>query len=68
VADKDEFKGKANEGFGSLKETAGRVTGDRNMEAEGNTQKNEGKIEGAFGKAKDAAGDAVDAVKDKVSR
>lgn len=65
MADKNEFEGKFKEGMGAVKEKAGSFTGDRNMEAEGNAQKNEGKVQGAYGKAKDAAGDAVDAVKDK---
>ena len=65
MADKDQYKGKANEGFGAVKEKAGEFTGDRNMQAEGNAQKNEGKLQHAVGNVKDAAGDAVDAVKDK---
>lgn len=65
MPDKDQVKGKAREGMGSVQEKAGQMTGDRDMEARGNETKNEGKLQGAWGKAKDAVGDAADAVKDK---
>jgi uncharacterized protein YjbJ (UPF0337 family) len=64
VANQDQVKGKMNESMGAVKEKAGSFTGDRDMEAEGNAQKNQGKVEGAWGKVKDAASDAVDSVKD----
>ena len=56
---KDEIKGAANDIKGSAKETAGRATGDRRLEAEGATQKTMGKIRKGVGKAKDAARDAL---------
>ena len=66
MPDMDELKGKAHEGMGSAKETAGRVSGDRETEAKGSAEKTEGKAEGLLGKAKDAAGDAAQGVKDKL--
>ena len=42
---------------GNLKEVEGKLTGDEELEREGEAQ-------GAFGKAKDSASDAWDAVKD----
>jgi len=65
--DKDEVKGKGNEGTGTAKETAGKLTGDRETEARGKADQAKGKGEGAMGKAKDAVGDAADKLKDKVS-
>ena len=42
---------------GNLKEAGGKVTGDEELEREGEAQ-------GAYGKAKDSASDAWDSVKD----
>jgi len=66
MPDKDEVKGKAREGMGTVQEKAGHAMGDRRMEAEGNERKNEGKLEHAWGKVKGATEEAADAVKDKV--
>ena len=46
---------------GQVKEKAGEVTDDKDLE-------NEGKIDQATGKVKDAVGDASDKVKDTVTR
>jgi uncharacterized protein YjbJ (UPF0337 family) len=43
---------------GDVKEEAGDLSGDEDLEAEGNAQ-------GAFGDVKEAAGDAKDAAEDK---
>lgn len=66
MPNEDELKGKTREGMGSVQEKAGEWSGDRDMEARGQTNKDQGKAEGAWGKVKGAAEDAVDAVKDKV--
>ncbi|MDB5361827.1 MAG: CsbD family protein [Rhodospirillales bacterium] len=52
--DKDRIKGAAKEVSGSIKEAAGKVTGDRETEAEGKVEKNVGTAQNAFGKVKDA--------------
>jgi uncharacterized protein YjbJ (UPF0337 family) len=52
--DKDRVAGAAKEAGGKIKETAGKVLGDRKMEAEGAAKKTEGKIQNAVGGAKDA--------------
>jgi len=44
---------------GSAKDAAGKVTGDRNLQADGKMDKTEGKIQKEVGKAKDAVRDAV---------
>ncbi len=56
--DKDRIAGKAHEATGKVKEVAGRVTGDRQLEAEGTGEKIGGKAQNAVGNAKDAVRDA----------
>jgi len=46
---------------GRIKEAAGDLTGDKNLQREG-------KVDQTAGKAKDAVDDASDAVKDKLNR
>lgn len=52
--DKDRVEGIGKQAKGSVKETAGKVVGDRKTEAEGKAEKTEGKVQNAFGSAKDA--------------
>jgi uncharacterized protein YjbJ (UPF0337 family) len=52
--DKDRVKGAAHEAKGSVKEAAGKVMGDKKVEAEGATEKAAGKVQNAVGGAKDA--------------
>ncbi len=52
--DKDRIKGAAKEVSGTIKETAGKITGDRKTEAKGKVEKNVGAAQNAFGKVKDA--------------
>ncbi len=52
--DKDRIKGAAKEVTGSIKEAAGKITGDRETEAKGKVEKNVGTAQNAFGKIKDA--------------
>ena len=66
--DRDRVEGKVKEGTGWAQDKAGEVTGDRDLEAQGEADRTEGKAQGALGKVKDAASDAVDAVKDSVKR
>ncbi|MGI8925158.1 MAG: CsbD family protein [Tepidiformaceae bacterium] len=62
--DKDKLEGKGREAMGATKEKVGDVTGNKDLEAEGKTEKYQGKAQGAWGDAKDKAGDAADDVKD----
>ena len=55
--DKDRIEGVGHQIKGSVKETAGKVTGDKETQAEGVAEK-------AAGKAQNAVGGAKDAVKD----
>lgn len=56
---KDEMKGAAKEAKGTVKEAAGRATGDRDMQAEGAADKTVGKVQKGIGHMKDAARDAL---------
>ena len=58
----EKMKGKGNEVVGGAKEKFGEVTGDRDMEAEGEAQELKGKTQGAWGDVKDKAEDLKDKV------
>jgi uncharacterized protein YjbJ (UPF0337 family) len=49
---KDEAEGKYHRAKGEIKETAGELTGDRDLEAEGEAEKTEGKIQEKKGQIK----------------
>ena len=52
---KNEVKGKYHQAKGSVKETAGRVTGDVELEAKGKAERAGGKVQEKVGKAVDKA-------------
>jgi uncharacterized protein YjbJ (UPF0337 family) len=56
--DKDRTKGAADQAKGSIKEAAGKVSGDTKLRTEGSLDKAKGKVESAVGGAKDAVRDA----------
>jgi uncharacterized protein YjbJ (UPF0337 family) len=58
--DKDRIEGAAKTMKGSVKDAAGKITGDSKMQAEGKADKMEGKVQNAVGGAKDAVRDAAD--------
>jgi uncharacterized protein YjbJ (UPF0337 family) len=49
--ERDRYEGKGKEALGSLKEKAGEVSGDEEMEAEGKGEKYEGKGQEAWGES-----------------
>jgi uncharacterized protein YjbJ (UPF0337 family) len=55
--DKEHVKGAADKAKGTIKDAAGKVTGDKELQSEG-------KMDKATGSAHNAAGDVKDAVKD----
>lgn len=55
--DKEHIKGAADKAKGAIKDATGKVTGDRELQAEG-------KLDKAKGAAHSAVGDAKDAIKD----
>ena len=64
--DKDEIKGKATEAKGYIKDKAGEIMNDPDLEAEGEVEKLEGKAQQTWGKAKDTARDVAEDVEDEV--
>lgn len=56
---KDQLKGAAKDAKGSLKEAAGKATGNERLEAEGAAEKTMGKIQKGVGGMKDAARNAL---------
>jgi uncharacterized protein YjbJ (UPF0337 family) len=57
--DKQRMEGGLKTATGTIKEKAGQITGDRDMEAEGKADKAEGKVRSAVGHAKDAVREVV---------
>ena len=57
--DKDRIEGAAKSMKGSVKDAAGKITGDTKMQAEGKADKMEGKVQNAVGGAKDAMRDVA---------
>lgn len=59
------MSGTADNVKGNIKETAGAVTGDRELEAEGKNDQLAGKLKDAVSDVKDAAEGAIDKVRGK---
>jgi uncharacterized protein YjbJ (UPF0337 family) len=55
--DKDRVEGALHQAKGSVKEAAGKVTGDKKTQAEGVAEKTAGKVQNTAGGAKDAVKD-----------
>jgi uncharacterized protein YjbJ (UPF0337 family) len=58
IMDKDRINGAADQAKGSIKEAAGKVTGDAKLQTEGTLDKAKGKVESAIGGVKDAVRNA----------
>ena len=56
---KDEAKGAAKDISGSIKEAAGKATGNERLEAEGAAERVEGKVQKGVGALKEAARDVL---------
>jgi uncharacterized protein YjbJ (UPF0337 family) len=52
--DREHVKGAADKAKGAIKETAGKITGDRELESEGKFDKAKGDMHNAVGTVKDA--------------
>lgn len=61
--DREHVKGLADKAKGAVKEGAGKLQGDKDMEREGKADKAKGSVHNAAGDLKDAARDAADALK-----
>lgn len=55
--DREHIKGAADKAKGAIKDTAGKVTGDKDLQAEGKVDKAKGAAHNAAGNVKDAARD-----------
>lgn len=58
--DKDQVKGRTKEATGEIKEHVGRALGDRDLEARGHAQEQEGKLQKDLGDAKEATKDKLE--------
>jgi uncharacterized protein YjbJ (UPF0337 family) len=65
IMDREHVKGAADKAKGAIKEGAGKLSGDKDMETEGKIDKAKGSAHNAAGDVKDAARDAADALKNK---
>jgi uncharacterized protein YjbJ (UPF0337 family) len=63
---RDEMQGKAEKAKGYIKDKAGEILNDPDLEAEGEVERGKGTLREGYGKAKGKVGDAVESVKDKV--
>jgi uncharacterized protein YjbJ (UPF0337 family) len=68
IPNKDEMEGKFEQAKGVFKDKAGEVTGDRDLEAEGEAQRAGGKMQEGFGTARRKVGEAINDVGDAVGR
>jgi uncharacterized protein YjbJ (UPF0337 family) len=62
----DEVEGQWEQAKGWVKDKAGEVTGDRELEAEGEADRAEGKTQEAWGDIKSGVGDAIKGVGDAI--
>jgi uncharacterized protein YjbJ (UPF0337 family) len=59
IMDRDRIKGMGDQAKGSMKDAAGKATGDAKLQAEGKMDKAKGKMENAAGGAKDTLRDQL---------
>src|SRR5688572_30520327 len=64
---RDEMQGKAEKAKGYIKDKAGEILNDPDLEAEGEVERGKGTLREGFGKAKETVTDAARGVKNKVS-
>jgi uncharacterized protein YjbJ (UPF0337 family) len=67
IPNKDELEGKWEQVKGTVKDTVGEVTGNNELEAEGEVQNAEGETQETWGKLKRGVGETIDAVGDAIS-
>lgn len=67
VPNKDQVEGKWEQAKGWVKDKAGEITNDPQLEAEGEAQNAAGKGQETWGKIKSGVGEAVDAVGEAIS-
>lgn len=68
LPNKDEIKGKIDQAKGGLKETAGRVMNDRDLESEGTADRAGGELREGFGTARRKVGEAIEDIGDAIKK
>lgn len=68
LPNRDEIKGKLDQAKGAVKETVGRVTNDRDLEAEGSADRTGGKVQEGFGTAKRKVGEAIEDIGEAIRK
>jgi uncharacterized protein YjbJ (UPF0337 family) len=67
IFNNDEIKGKFEKGKGTVKDKLGEITGDREMEAEGEAEHAKGETQETWGKFKRGVSNTVDSVGDALN-
>jgi uncharacterized protein YjbJ (UPF0337 family) len=65
---RDEFEGKKENVKGRIKEAAGTLTGNKNLESEGADERDEGAAQEEMGKARRKVGEAIEDLGKKIKR
>ena len=68
IPNKDEVEGNWEQFKGTVKDKVGEVTGDRDLEAEGEVQDAAGETQETWGKVKQGVGDTVNAIGDAIKK
>jgi uncharacterized protein YjbJ (UPF0337 family) len=68
IPNRDEMEGKFDQAKGAVKDKIGEVTGDRDLEAEGEAERAGGNVQEGFGTARRKVGEAINDVGDAVGR
>lgn len=68
LPNEDEVKGKFDQAKGSVKETVGRVTNDRDLETEGQADQAGGDIREGFGTARRKVGETIEDIGDAIRK
>jgi uncharacterized protein YjbJ (UPF0337 family) len=68
LPNRDELEGKLDRAKGKVKETIGRVTNDRDLEAEGNADRSSGEVQEGFGKVKRKVGEAIEDIGESIRK
>ena len=66
LPNRDELEGKFDQAKGEVKETAGRVLNDRDLEAEGEADQAGGNVQEGFGRARRKVGEAIEDIGDSI--
>ena len=64
----DELEGKGKRAVGTVKDKVGELTGDRDLESEGQAQRDEGDVQETFGKGRRKVGEKVEELGKKIGR